>query len=290
MIRRIVCIAILAALAAPLLAQDANKISKYVWVETERVNPAKQQAYAKVAKAFKDAAEAGKSDSYWLGMQNITGRGDEVTYVSFSDTMGGIDKMMAEFDGMAKQIFTKDIALAADAATAASDSVMSIAQYAPELSLHADLVPMGAATRYQVSQYRLRPGCASRFTDVVKDVIALDKDVPTAHWIMYRSMEGPGFTVVVPLRTLADLDTDNSAEMAKIFTPAVRRDLDARVRECVAEQSSNLSVVRPQYSRVPATVMAQNPSFWTVKDEQPMVAAAKPTGKRKSETPAAMKK
>lgn len=267
------------------LAQDASKIAKYVLVETEQVNS--PQAYDSSYKQFKQASEAANSKFYWVGLTPITGQLGSVTYLAFSDTFAGIDAALKEDDAIGAQAAAKNANFMKEAAEGTRMAFSGISVYHPEMSFRPDMVPMAETTRYRLTSYTLKPGMNSTFMDLVKDVIALDKDVRTAHWLMYESLSstnGSEFTVVTPLKSLADLDNVDPMAMAAVFTPAVRRDIDRRVQQCVASVSSSYVAVQPRYSRPAPEIVAANPSFWTVKEEAPVMAAKPAKGKKAAQS------
>lgn len=265
------------------LSQDSAKISKYVWVETDQVNSPMQQAYESSYKQFKQASESANSKFYWVGLTPITGQLNSITYLTFSDTFAGIDEALKDADSIAAQAAAKNASFTKEAAEGTRMTFSGISVFHPELSFRPEMVPMAETTRYRLTSYVLKPGMGSAFSDIVKDVIALDKSIPTAHWLMYESLSatnGPEFTVVTPLKSLADLDNVDMAAMTSVFTPAVRRDIDRRIQQCVASTSASFVAVQPKYSRVMPEVMAANPSFWTVKEEAPVMAAKPAKGKK----------
>lgn len=266
-----------------VLGQDAPKPAKYVWVETDQVNPTMQQAYDNVLKQFKQGFDSSNSKFWWTAMTPMTGQLNTVTYVAASDTYAGIDAAFKEMSAVAGQIAAKNVNFMKESAESTRATYSGFSVYRPELSLRPEMVPMPAATRYRLSSYVLKPGMTTAFTDLVKEVAALDKGIESAHWMMYESLSsqnGPEFTVVVPLKSLADLDVDNSMQAKSIFTPVVARDIDRRFAQCVTSTSTTYAAVEPRYSRVSPEVVAANPSFWTVKEEAPVMAAKPAKGKK----------
>lgn len=269
-----------------------GKPTRYIFVETERVNPAMFEAYGKVVGQARAALDTAKSSNYWLAMTPLTGDGGTVQYVMFVNTIGEVDQMMSEFEKIENDIALKDPSFKKNAYDSVTGMRMELMEMKPELSLNpVSLVAGHDATRYRISHVVVKPGMSGRYAALLKELVALEKNVTGMSWVTYQSVvsdKGTLFAMVMPLKSLADLDVDHSAEMGKILTPLMMRDFEQRVSDIVAEASSTLFMVQPKLSRVPPSFLAANPSFWTIKEE-PTALAQKGKKVRKEATPAAMK-
>ncbi len=269
-----------------------GKLSRYIFTETERINPAMFDAYSRVLAQARSGLDSIKSSNYWLAMSPLTGDGGTVHYVMFVNSIAEVDKMIAEFDKIEKDIAQKDPSFKKNAYESVTSMRMELMEMKPELSLSPlNWVAASEATRYRVVTVTVKPGMTGRYAAMLKELIALEKDVPGMSWITYQSVvsdKGAVFAIVTPLKALADLDVDHSAEMSKIFTPLMMRDFEQRVSNIVAESSSTLFMVQPSLSRVPPSFVAANPSYWTIKEE-PTAVAQKGKKVRKEAVPAAMK-
>ena len=294
--RKAVVLGLLILLAAPVLAQAPTpdgKLTKYIIVDTERVNPAKIDLYTKTFTQMRQALDNGKSETYWFAMSPITGDVGNMQYVMFANSLADIDKVFSEFEKLEKEITAKDPAFNANYLESAQMLRMEVMEQKPELSLWRDVVPGPMTTRYKIANILVKPGMTARYAGLLKEAAALQKDVPGVNWITYQSVvhdRGTLFTLVVPLKSLADLDVDNSPAMAKIFTPLVMKDFEQRVAGCVESVSSGLFMMQPRFSRVPATFAAMNPSYWTIKEEPVVVAEKGKKAKKAAVVPAAITK
>lgn len=270
-----------------------SKLSRYIFVETELVNPVMFESYSKVVAQARTGLDGIKSTNYWLAMTPLTGDGGSITYVMFMDTIADVDKVLAEFQKVEDEAALKDPSFKKNAYESVKAMHMELMEMKPELSLNPmNLVAGHEATRYRVSNVVVKPGMSGRYAALLKEMAALEKDVPGMSWIAYQSVvsdKGARFLLVTPLKTLADLDVDHSAALGKIFTPLMMRDYEQRVSNIVESASSTLFMVQPKLSRVPPSFLAANPSYWTIKEE-PTALAQKGKKARKEPVPAAMKK
>lgn len=296
--RKAVVLALLVVLLGALaVAQGApsqdGKLSKYIFVETERINPARFEIYSKMLAQVRQTMDDAKSGTYWLAMNPITGEGGTIGYVMFVDSLADVDNVLAEFDKVEHEVGAKDPTFTKNLYESIQGAHMGIMAFKPELSLKPHLVPAHDATRYRIVNVVVKPGQATRYANLLKEALALEKDLPGVNWITYQSVvhnRGTMFTIVTPLKGLADLDVDNSAVMAKIFTPLVMRDFEQRMSACIDSVDSGFYMVQPKLSRVPPAFVAANPSYWTIKEEPIVVAEKGKKAKKSAVVPAALTK
>lgn len=268
----------------------AGKIAKYVWVEQDQVAIGKEVVFTKVVKQFRDAAASTNANVHWIAGTPIAGDGTQALFVTFHESYASIEDTMAAFEKVGREITVKNANFAGEIAESERSSHFFLQEFRPDLSLKPDKVDPALAKRWQITTFRLKPGAGTTFTDLVKEVIELHKKAnDNAYWIAYQTLAGapgPSFTFVTPLRSLADLDQDDSAAMKALLTTVVRRQLDATVKETVASIETTIYAARPELSHPTSQMVAANPDFWTVKEPAPAVTAKK--GK-KGVQPAAMK-
>ena len=111
--RKAVVLALLVVLLGALaVAQGApsqdGKLSKYIFVETERINPARFEIYSKMLAQVRQTMDDAKSGTYWLAMNPITGEGGTIGYVMFVDSLADVDNVLAEFDKVEHEVGAKD--------------------------------------------------------------------------------------------------------------------------------------------------------------------------------------
>jgi hypothetical protein len=268
--------------------------SRYVWWETANIAAGKDELFSKIIGQYRDATTAAAPEQYWITGAPITGDSGRVTFVTFHDNMASVEKMMNAFDKVDEALALKNANFDAQAAEAEPSAHRSLAEYNKELSYRPDLVPMANTTWWASSLFNLKPGCEYEFGDVVKQVADLHKKAgDNEHWTAYNIRAGypePSVLFVTTLRSLADLDQEPSAAAKEMFESAPMKQMFQKVgKECIAHIESSYSRVDPKLSRVPQSVIAANPDFWTIKEEAPAVAARKGKAKKEAVVPAAIK-
>jgi hypothetical protein len=275
---------LLISLAA--VAEDnpyAGKIHKYALVERDKVVLGKGMTFAKIAKQFREAAAATNSNVYWIALTPITGDGSEVVFVTFFDKYAGLEQTLTAFDKIGRELMMKNPNFESEIGESQRSARYWLSEFLPKLSLNPDKVSAGDAKRYEVTTFHLRPGTAGEFSELVKEVMALHKKAnDNDYWIAYRvvaGMKGSAYQFVTPLRSLADLDEEDTEATKAAFNPIVRKQLSATVRDLVLSVETNIMMTRPGMSNPSPEMVAANPDFWTVKEPAPMAPAKK--GKKK---------
>jgi hypothetical protein len=268
--------------------------SRYVWWETATIGPGKYELFSKINAQYRDATTATAPEQYWITGAPITGDSGRVTFVTFHDNMASVEKMMNAFDKVDEALALKNANFATQAAEAEPSAHWGLAEYSKELSYRPDMVPMANTTWWASSLFNLKPGCEYEFGDVVKQVADLHKKAgDNEHWTAYEIRAGypePSVLFVTTLRSLADLDQEPTAASKELFESAPIKQMFQKIgKECIAHIESSYSRVDPKLSRVPQSVIAANPDFWTIKEEAPAVAARKGKAKKEAIVPAAMK-
>jgi len=268
--------------------------SKYVWWETANIANGKQDQFNRVVARYRDAATTAAPDVFWVTGAPITGDSDRVTFVTFHDNLASIGKTLTAFEKIEQSIVLKDASFVTQASETEAGSHWALAEYSKELSYRPEMVPIANTTYWVSSLFNLKPGCEYEFNDVVKQVAEVhQKAGDNEHWTAYEIRAGypePSVLFVTTLRSLADLDQEPPAATKELFESAPMRQMFQKIgKECITHIESTYSRVEPQLSRMPQSVIAANPDFWTIKEEAPVVAAKKGKAKKGAVEPAAMK-
>jgi len=283
--------AVLACLCGLALSQAQKTIdqpSKYIWYEAAKINNGKYELFNKLVAQYRDTAAVKAPDAYWLAGSPITGDTARVTIVTFHDNMASVAKMMTAFETIEKEITLKNANFAAQGAEAEAGSHWILAEYNKELSYRPDMVPLAHAAWWTTSLLSLKPGCEYEFNDVVKQVIDVHKKAgDNDHWAAYEIRAGysePSILFVTAVRSLADLDQEPPAAAKELFESAPMRQMFQKIgKECIAHVESTYSQVNPQLSRMPQSVIAANPDFWTIKIKEEAPPAVVKKGKTTKE-------
>ncbi|HLK32666.1 MAG TPA: hypothetical protein VKT29_06220 [Terriglobales bacterium] len=274
-------------LCGSLAAQEnSSKIAKYVYYEDAKVNSGKFRIFAKTVGEFRDAAATSAPDSYWIVGSPMTGDTSTFSFVTFQDSMAGVEKFASSMDKAGQAVMAKDANFEQESAESDGGSRLNIAKYNEELSFRPEAVSL-ADTQYWMSEvFELRPGCGHDFDVAVKTVMALHKKAgDNQHWLTYNIMSGPSLPAVlfvVPMKSLAEQDEEPTAASKELFqSPPVQAMLSSMSKECVMHVSTAYFRVEPSLSRPMPALVTANPSFWTVKEETVSAAPMKKGKKRK---------
>jgi len=277
----LVAVACLCSLFTFAQAQStANLPNKYVWWGTAQIAAGKYDLNTKLLAQFRDATATVAPDVYWIAGAPITGDDGRITYVTFHDNMASVEKMMAAFDKVGQAVTAKNADYNTQAAEAAPTAHWVLAEYSKELSYRPDLVPLSNTTWWVSSLFTIKSGCEYEFAEVVKQVADVHKKAgDNDHWTGYEIRGGypePAVLFVTTLRSLADLDQEPPAAQKEMFESAPMRQMFQKIgKECIAHIESTYSRVEPTLSRMPQSVIAANPDFWTIKEEAPAVTPKK---------------
>lgn len=276
-------------LLGTLAAQEnksSSKTAKYVYYEDAKVNSGKFRVFAKTTAEFRDAAATAAPDSYWIVGSPMTGDTSTFVFVTFQDSMAGVEKFATSMDKAAQTVMAKDASFEQESAESDGGSRLGLAKYNEEISYRPDMVPLADTAYWSSETLSLRPGCGHDFDEAAKQVIELHKKAgDNAHWIAYDIVTGPDLPAVLfvqPMKSLADEDEEPPAAAKEIFqSPMVRNMLSHISRECITHVSSAYFKVEPSLSRPMPALVSANPSFWTVKEDTASAAPMKKGKKKK---------
>lgn len=275
-------------------ATSYPNVPKIIEIGVHHVSPGRQVEYANLVRQVRQTLASNNSDVTWVTAASITGKGGEFSLVSFHDNFASIERSMENFYKGAGTLM-RDAAFNRGVSESFRGEHGIIAKLDTSTSYNLTKFDLANATAWEVTTIRVKPDAMDTFRDVMKEVVDLHKRGNIdENWAVYSVKYGePAGTyyMVRPLRSLADLDVDTSAAHKAVFTESVNRRLDAAARDAIKYEESQILRVSPDLSRAPQTLVAANPSFWTVKEEATAVAAK---GKGKSKTkpavePAGMK-
>ncbi|MGE5206643.1 MAG: hypothetical protein ACM3PW_13585 [Chlamydiota bacterium] len=266
--------------------ENSSKTAKYVYYEDAKVNSGKFRVFAKTVGEFRDAAATAAPDSYWIVGSPMTGDNSTFVFVTFQDSMAGVEKFANSLDKVGQAVMAKDANYEQESAESEGGSTSGLAKYNEEISYRPDMVPLADTAYWSSETISLRPGCGHDFTEAAKQVIELHKKAgDNDHWIAYDIMTGPSLPAVLfvqPMKSLAEEDEEPPAAAKEIFqSPMVRQMLSHVSRECITHVSAEYYKVEPSLSRPMPALVSANPGFWTVKEETASTAPMKKGKKKK---------
>lgn len=273
---------LVALFTLPILAQtpeQANQPAKYLWIQNVVVPEGKAMTYPGMVAEFRHAADTIKSDAYWLAASNLTGDMRRAVYITGCNSFGEMEKKMAAFDKIANESMQKNANFHNEMAMHEMNPQAVFAKYRADLSYQPTKIPPANVKFWTVTTMFLNPGQMSDFADMLKEKMDLMKkaDIDTTFQV-YEVVAGlpttgSAYYVVMPMKSLADLDVEHATEKAKgVFTPEVLKHFETINRTMFSKVETTLMMVRPDLSRPPQNYLAANPEFWTVKEAAPAMA------------------
>ncbi len=205
---------------------------------------------------LREAAGQATPDTWWIATGNITGDLRRVTTFTFYESYASFEKSLLASRG-------------GDALAMKGNA--SLAALRDDLSFNPDKLPPSAARYWAVTTMYLKAGHLSDFAERTKIEIDLLKKAGLDHqFLVYQVLvgvpsSGAVFYVITPIKALADMDVDDSAKAAPVFTEEVRRRLETLNQQMISGIESDVLMVRPDLSRPPASYVAADPAFWTPK-------------------------
>ncbi len=249
---------------------QATKPAKFLWTEYVTIAEGKAATYPAIAVQARRAAELAKVEIYWIAASNMTGDMRQITYLSFYDNFASIEKGMAAISAMGEQAVRNNPRFAAESGQHVLAPRSTIAAYREDLSYMPEKVPVAAAKYWAITTIFLKAGRMSDYADEIKEEIELLKRAGLDHqFLTYQVVaglpsSGSVFYIMVPMRTLADMDKDESEKAKTVFTATVRRRFETNNQKMIDHVASDILVVRPALSRPPASYISANPEFWNV--------------------------
>jgi hypothetical protein len=271
-------------------SNTAGNVPKLIRLSKFEIKMGKTEEFASLNRQVRQALNAGNANYHYVAATPLTGDSALVEFFGFYDNYGQIEEAMKSFTQS-----TGALMKTTEFSRGASDAVHGIhgivAKFRPDLSYNPQKLDLANATSWELSFVRLKPGYARDFEDLEKQSIELhQKGNIDEHWVVYQveyGAQAPSFIFLRALKSLVDLDVDLKAAHDAVFTEAVRRQFIRAFKEGGDFEQRTILMVRPDLSRPPQTLVAANPTFWTVKEEAPLVAAK--TKKKSAVQTAAMK-
>jgi hypothetical protein len=260
----------LATLAVPA-AQAQNQSSAMqpsadTYISNVAIKPGGWGAYMKAEAAEAQAQRAAQARDYYFGMESITGA-DRVLYVAGYSSFAEAQKIHEETMGNStlKQAIEN---AGAEAGPEELSHQGSFYQYRKDLSLNPD-VDFPSMRFMDLTVFEVREGHEQDFERTVKLYLsAYEKAVPDAHWAIFQKMFGEGsgdtFLLATPIRSLADEDAmmGNGKKLRASVGDALMETMMQLGSSTIKSSESDLFVLDPSISYVPASWETDSPGFW----------------------------
>jgi hypothetical protein len=283
---RSVGLVVAALVLAPSLffAQDAapgqpTPPPKILQIIKEHVRYGSEQAHTANESAWAAAYQRANIDMFNLGLSPMTGSGD-VWYVSASESFAQMEQAGADV-AKNKDIAAVDARMLSKDAEFVDRSSRSIYVYRDDMSRRA-VTDWSAARYYQIYTVHERmghEGAAKKITDLLAQ--GYDKASLPDTWAMYQAVGGEAagtYLVVIPLRSLAAIDTSMAAD--EKFGQAIGADGMAEINRIaadgIASEQQELFAVNPRMSMVSDRWRASDVAFWGKKATGAVIQAGVP--------------
>jgi hypothetical protein len=272
-LRRMAVLPLLASLACSsstlLFAQDILPAAKLLVISREYTKPGKDGApHQAVEGAYPKALAAGKIPNHYYAAVSLSGPPRVLFFHGYESYAEWAEQ---------QQSTTNDPAAATTLAqtTAADGDLLSSKDYSvwakrDDLSLNPGF-RVGARVEV-IIQYRVRPGHAEEFEDLVKLYTEGYKGVSGMHWGTYEEIYGsPGntFLVIITHKAAAELDAedDNDKKFADALGAEGLKKLAALEASCLESKQADLFFIDPKMSYPNEKMLKADPEFW--KSSQP---------------------
>jgi hypothetical protein len=264
--RRMAALPLLASLACSsstlLLAQDILPSAKLLVISREYTKPGKDGApHQAVEGAYPKALAAGKVPNHYYAAVSLSGPPRVLffhgydSYAEWADQRQGTDPALAST--LART-------------TAADGDLLSSKDYSvwakrDDLSLNPGF-RVGARVEV-IIQYRVRPGHAEEFENLVKLYTQGYEGVAGMHWGTYEEIYGsPGntFLVIITHKAAAELDAEdeNDKKFADALGAEGLKKLAALEASCLESKQADLFFIDPKMSYPNEKMLKADPEFW----------------------------
>lgn len=239
--------------------------------------PGAEAAHAKLEAEYAAALDAGKGNQYYLGMGAITGTPQTVFLSGYSSLQEMEDVHDQDEEAMGEKLAGLD----EEHSGTLAGTDTAIWRLRPSLS-NPGSASLADMRMMDLIHIHVKLGHGPEFADVIKQIReSWMKADPDFHYSIYQQAFGnsmdDSYLVVIPLRSLADLDKHHAAVAQ--YRKSLGQDAEKRMLEFESASydsvDSNLFAFTPSMSRLPATWTKNDAEFWNAKPA-PAVPVGKP--------------
>ena len=260
-------VALLSSSSTPLFAQEILPGPKLLVISREYTRPGKDGApHQAVEGAYPKALAAGKVPNHYYAAVSLSGPPRVLFFHGYDSYAEWADERLGTAPALASTLAHTN---------AADGDLLSSKDYSvwakrDDLSLNPGF-RVGARVEV-IIQYRVRPGHAEEFEDLVKLYTRGYQGVSGMHWGTYEEIYGsPGntFLVIITHKAAAELDAED--ENDKKFADALGADglkkLATLEASCLESKQADLFFIDPKMSYPNEKMLKADPEFW--KSSQP---------------------
>jgi len=278
-------------LATLAWAQSASA-PKFLVISRENIKEGKIGQYQSLDKQVRQVVHKSDPNLNWITATAFTGADNEESYFQFANSYAEIEQADAAFGKAAGSLF-----MSADFNQTVAESQESgrniIAKLRDDMSYNVDKFDPANAKFWYVGYYRNKQGSSQQLASLLKDINSQRKAANyDDHWLVYQveyGMPAPAFVVVKDLKSLADLDVDRSKADEAEVTSNLRQQFTSWAHENEILRENVIYRIKPELSHPAQSLVAGNPSFWTVQETEQAPVVAKKKNKKQEVQPAALK-
>jgi len=290
--RKAISIAFAMMFLATLAWTQSTSAPKFLLISRQSIKEGKIAQYQGLDKQVRQVVHKADPNLNWITATAFTGADNEETYFQFANSFAEIEQADAAFGKAAGSLF-----MSAEFNQTVADSEESgrtiIAKLRDDLSYNPEKFDPAHAKFWSVVYHRNKPGSGPQIVSIRKDIDAQLKAANfDEHWLVYQVQYGlPATTYVIvrDLKSLADLEVDNSKAVEAAVPAGLREREMSYARENVLGIESVIYRVKPELSHPGQSMVAANPSFWTVQETEQAPVVANKKSKKQEVQPAALK-
>lgn len=251
-------------------ARPAGSAPRYLNVVHERLKPGHAAAYDGMLSSIRGSYERFKIPASWIELKSLTGP-DEILALNLADSFGDLEKMGA---GIAAGIAAHpELAGLQDRQLAENTTNVTnfIAERVDALSFHPATINFAKMRLLHLTVFQIRPGHEAEFAEAEKGIAdAYGKVEGSPAWMIYAVNAGtpvPAYLMLTLLSSLKDEDAAAARRAAAMEAAgaAVQQRLQEIARSAYESIETNIYIVNPHLSNMPADFTAVDPAFWTPK-------------------------
>ncbi len=221
--------------------------------------------HARTESMFVKAMSGAKSQSYYVGMDSMTGKSRSLFFT-------GYESFAAWEKDVQSQQKNPTMSAALDRASVADGELLesygeSVWVYRPDQSYNQNS-GLAGIRYFELEAFSIKPGHEEDWNAAVKLVKdAYAKGMPDSHWAMYQLVDGgatPAFLVITPRKSLSEIDTafaDGPKFMDALGADGLKK-LNELSAAAIVETQTNMFAINPAISYMDEGLAKADPDFW----------------------------
>ena len=290
--RKLISLALMMFAVTACVWAQSTSAPKILMISRINLKEGRIVDYQKLDRQVRQLVHKNNPNLNWITATAFTGNDNEETYFQFFNNYAEIEQTDTAFGKAAGTLFSS-----AEFNRSVSDSEEVgrniIAKLREDISYNADKFDPAHAKFWAITYRRDKPGSAEHLTSIREDINTQLKAANyDAHFLIYQvayGMPATTYIIVRDLPALSSLDTDMSQQYDNAVPKALRQQYTSFNRENELAVENVIYSIKPDLSHPPQNLVASNPDFWTVKEQETAPVVAKKGKNRQAVEPAAVK-